>query len=230
MAILHIATKALSNLLSAGVRARDTSSVAHKNPAPTLSSTIKSYITWSLKDVGLNEKSITPLISVMAAPRTEAIQKTVTRMTTELQGLAAQWREIWAETQSANDSPEVTMTNGTPTSSSRKRKRESHSETPTPASKQRERERASSTTAEEPLPTLYGIVIARTIMAFVTYDAALEESNVRNLALFNWRDQGQDVWNALAVALMVVQAREVLLAIGAHAGRGRKLSQGDPDA
>ena len=61
------------------------------------------------------------------------------------------------------------------------------------------------------MPTLYGVVVARTIMAFVTYDAALTESNVRNLALFNWRDQGQDVWNALAVALMVVQAREVLV-------------------
>ena len=63
----------------------------------------------------------------------------------------------------------------------------------------------------EPLPTLYGIVIARTVMAFVTYDASQEEGDVRNLALFNWREEGQDVWNALAVAIMVMQAREWLI-------------------
>ena len=67
-------------------------------------------------------------------------------------------------------------------------------------------------------------------MAFVTYDAALEDSKVRSLALFNWRDRGQDVWNSLAVALMVVQAREVLVGLGPYAQVERSSSGTDPDA
>lgn len=63
----------------------------------------------------------------------------------------------------------------------------------------------------EALPTLYGIVIAQTVMAFVTYNASHEEGDVRSLAVFNWREAGQDVWNALAVAIMAVQAREWLI-------------------
>ena len=195
----YIGIKALSSLLQAGVRMRDRLHIAQQNPAPILARLAKKYITWSIKDVGLNEKRITPLVAVMAAPHSEAIQKTVTRMTSELQALAATWRAVWADAQQEADGRNDTKVNGT--SAGIKRKRE---DTETLALD-------AQTSTEEPLPTLYGIVIARTIMAFVTYDAALEDSNVRNLALFNWRDPGQDVWNILAVALMIVQARETLV-------------------
>ena len=139
-------------------------------------------------------------------------------MTVELQNLAARWRDAWAdETSTYAHSPRLHNRSdvvGT------KRKRD-------PESQSSDSNGMHSLAENAPLPTLYGVVIARTIMAFVTYDAALIESNVRNLALFNWRDQGQDVWNTLAVALMVVQAREVLVWMDENGKLRRRMSWRD---
>ena len=214
---------------------RDRSYIARQNPAPLLARLVRDYITWSYKDAGLDEKNTTPLIAVMAAPHTEAIQKTVTRMKSELQTLATRWQDIWADAhgQEVNGHTPLTLstlTNYLSTSAGSKRKRSDRS-TPPPT------ETITSASEDSPptIPTLYGIVIARTIMAFVTYDAAgalKEDSKVRNLALFNWRDPGQDVWNALAVALMVIQARETLVDLqeaGLRIARVRRSSESSVD-
>ena len=61
------------------------------------------------------------------------------------------------------------------------------------------------------LPTLVGLVIAHTVVAVVTYDAALENGEVRNLATFDFSEMGQDVWNAVAVGMVVVWVRDWLV-------------------
>ena len=76
----------------------------------------------------------------------------------------------------------------------------------------------------EPAPTLYGVIVVKSVMAFVTYDARQVEGAARNLADFHWRDEGQDVWNAFAVAILCVQAREYLVE------RGGDIVEGTPDA
>ena len=63
-------------------------------------------------------------------------------------------------------------------------------------------------------PILYGVIAYKTIMAFVTYDAGQAEGGeARNLALFDWNEEGQDVWNAFAVALLVCSVREWALGL-----------------
>ena len=228
--------KALSNLLQAGVRMRDRSYIARQNPAPLLARLVRDYVTWSYRDAGLDEKTTTPLIAVMAAPHTEAIQKTVTRMKSELQILATRWQDIWADAQEQEinghtPSALSTLTNYLSPSAGSKRKRSDRSSPSPPA----ETVISASEGSPPTIPTLYGIVIARTIMAFVTYDVAgapKEDSKVRNLALFSWRDPGQDVWNALAVALMVIQARETLVDLqeaGLRIARVRRASESSVD-
>ena len=64
------------------------------------------------------------------------------------------------------------------------------------------------------LPTLVGLVVAHTVVAVVTYDAALEKGEVRNLATFDFSEIGQDVWNAVAVGLVIVWVRDWLVDLG----------------
>jgi hypothetical protein len=68
--------------------------------------------------------------------------------------------------------------------------------------------------AEEALfmPVLYGIIIAKTVMTFVTLDSA-SDNKAKSIAFFSWKESGQDIWNASAIALLVMQARNVLIDI-----------------
>jgi len=57
------------------------------------------------------------------------------------------------------------------------------------------------------LPTLYGIITSSTVMAFVGYDILAPEPCFRTIAMFDWRDSDYDVWNSLAIAILVVHCR-----------------------
>jgi len=58
--------------------------------------------------------------------------------------------------------------------------------------------------------TLYGLVVSHTVVAVVTYDARKVDSDVRALATFDLGNEGQDVWNALAIAIVVCTVRNFL--------------------
>jgi hypothetical protein len=61
------------------------------------------------------------------------------------------------------------------------------------------------------LPTLYGVVIKYTVVAFVTYDVARPGQAVRCVGTYNFQKEGQDVWNALAVSILFIRARNYLM-------------------
>ena len=61
------------------------------------------------------------------------------------------------------------------------------------------------------LPTLVGLVVVHTVVAVVTYDAKNVDGEVRNLAVFDFGEEGQDVWNATAVGMVVVWVRDWLV-------------------
>ena len=109
-------------------------------------------------------------------------------------------------------------------------------------------------------PTLYTMIVARSVVSFATYEAAAGHSSydpitrksfttdaddygtlsdegrppptadmlrsrrfsqgrpTRHIATFSWSDEGQDVWNALAVALLVLVARRWVLRWEAEVG------------
>lgn len=75
------------------------------------------------------------------------------------------------------------------------------------------------------LPILYGIVIKFTIVTFVTYDVAMPQRPLRYLAQFDFAQRGQDVWNCLAAAILVVRARNYLRELQAEGELGREISE-----
>lgn len=82
------------------------------------------------------------------------------------------------------------------------------------------------------MPTLYGIAIKYTVVAFLTHDVTKPHQAVRSLAVFDMQQKGQDVWNGLAVAILFVRARNYLLKLRAegHLGRHIVREADDPDA
>lgn len=82
------------------------------------------------------------------------------------------------------------------------------------------------------LPILYGVVIKYTVVTFVTYDVAMPQRSLRYLAQFDFAQRGQDVWNCLAAAILVVRARNYLRELQAEGQLGREIKKGvvDEDA
>ena len=60
------------------------------------------------------------------------------------------------------------------------------------------------------LPTLYGIVITGSTVGFVSYDARVPGKKTQTVGLAHFNNEIQDVWNALAVAIVVCWAREIV--------------------
>ncbi|MCJ1252362.1 hypothetical protein MMC24_000167 [Lignoscripta atroalba] len=82
-----------------------------------------------------------------------------------------------------------------------------------------------------PLPTIYGIVIYNTVASFVTYDARHPGKPIRTISLCNFADEGQDVWNAFAVSILVIVVRDWVMALEASRKASSEVRGGDdPDA
>lgn len=75
------------------------------------------------------------------------------------------------------------------------------------------------------LPILYGIVIKYTVVTFVTYDVAMPQRPLRYLAQFDFAQRGQDVWNCLAAAILVVRARNYLRELQVEGQLGREIKK-----
>lgn len=61
-------------------------------------------------------------------------------------------------------------------------------------------------------PVLYGMIIAQSIVVFVTLDSATTEANVQTIAHFDFSKKDMDVWNGFAVAILVCMVRNHLMA------------------
>lgn len=56
-------------------------------------------------------------------------------------------------------------------------------------------------------PLIYGIMIAGTVVVFVTLSSETPNAKVRTIAHFNYDDSTMDVWNAFAIAILVTATR-----------------------
>ncbi|KAL8850015.1 MAG: hypothetical protein Q9221_005032 [Calogaya cf. arnoldii] len=63
------------------------------------------------------------------------------------------------------------------------------------------------------LPTLYGIVIYKQIGTILTYDSRFPREKVQLMNMNNFEDEGEDVWHAFSMAILMVKARDDLLRI-----------------
>ncbi|KAK5165411.1 uncharacterized protein LTR77_008940 [Saxophila tyrrhenica] len=71
-----------------------------------------------------------------------------------------------------------------------------------------------------PLPTLYAIIASGTLVALVAYNPADAEPDVKSIAFFQMADKAYDVWNALALAIVVCHMRNVQVRVAEETGLG----------
>ncbi len=64
----------------------------------------------------------------------------------------------------------------------------------------------------KPPPVLYGMIIAQSIVVFVTLDSATPVANVQTIAHFDFSKKNLDVWNGFALAILVCMVRNHLMA------------------
>ncbi|TVY47647.1 hypothetical protein LOCC1_G001784 [Lachnellula occidentalis] len=62
-------------------------------------------------------------------------------------------------------------------------------------------------------PLLYGMIVARTNVIFVTLDSANPNATIRHLTHFDFAVKKMDVWNGFAISIMAICARNYTMAI-----------------
>ncbi|KAI6247473.1 hypothetical protein HI914_04072 [Erysiphe necator] len=62
-------------------------------------------------------------------------------------------------------------------------------------------------------PLLYGIIVARTNIIFVTLDSAKSDATVRHLQDFDFQEQGTEAWIGFAISILVIAARNYMMSI-----------------
>ncbi len=168
---------------------------------------IESYIRWSERDAGLHREKHIPVLAVSTAQAGQSTQDVIDSVTAKLQHLAGRYREKWRIHPSVEGSGE-----------------NDHGDNET--------EKEKEDGFEHELPTLYGLVIAHTVVAVVTLNATRPDRPVRSIALFDLGDDEQDVWNAFAIAIVVVLARHYLIGLRQFESEsaGHPQDPDDPDA
>lgn len=78
-------------------------------------------------------------------------------------------------------------------------------------------------------PLLYGIIVAQSMAIFVTLDSANPEAKIRHLAHFDFKDKDVNVWNGIALAIIIIVARNYLMSIKDELEADDQVSS-DPDA
>ncbi|RKF76954.1 hypothetical protein GcC1_067015 [Golovinomyces cichoracearum] len=62
-------------------------------------------------------------------------------------------------------------------------------------------------------PLLYGVIVAHTVIIFVTLDSANVDATVKHMQHFDFREQGADAWNGFAIAILIIVARNYIMSI-----------------
>lgn len=62
-------------------------------------------------------------------------------------------------------------------------------------------------------PLLYGIIVAQTMAIFVTLDSSNPDAKIRHIAHFDFKEKNMDVWNGLALMIVIVVARNYLMSL-----------------
>jgi hypothetical protein len=250
-----IAQKALDALLQLGVRARDRVIVG-KSPEHVLARGIHDYLNWAYYDGELAKRKFIPIIEITEARRGEDIGDAIARVMATLRGYAEEYRKKRGagkgeakpadsegkDSGSSPPSPAAGASNpkgkakgkekGRPTEPS-DRTVENHSSSLREILTNTFAHDDAATPAHPPtspdlLPTLFGVVVAHTVVAIVTCDASNTNRSGRNIALLDFSDADQDVWNAFAVAILIIMARNWLRGTGAKMRSPAQLD--DPDA
>ena len=212
-----IACKALEGLNLLAARVRDRIYYAKLPPEPIIYRQIKAYYDWSMKDAGLDSSEHIPIVSIVSARPDEPVSDVVARLTNELQERGRQYRTKWLESKESTGQPY--RSNNTDEDDDEDED-EDDDDGGGGGKDDNNNDKNESPVFERDLPTLYGIVIKYSVLAFVTYDVANPDREVKSLALFDFQHHGQDVWHALSIAILMVRARDYLMRLRDEGGLG----------
>ncbi|KAF2688170.1 hypothetical protein K458DRAFT_295431 [Lentithecium fluviatile CBS 122367] len=86
--------------------------------------------------------------------------------------------------------------------------------------------------APEWVPTLYGVIASHTVMALVSYIAPTEvngQGALRMIAMFDFSQEGYDVWNSLAISIFLIHVRNRMKDLKEFLPEPVIVRSGDPD-
>ncbi|KAK6436181.1 hypothetical protein LTR95_007625 [Oleoguttula sp. CCFEE 5521] len=162
---------------------------------------VREYLRWAMRDSQLEQRTLIPLLTVIAKPAGTPHATLETITTHRLEKLASRYREAFLVRASTERS--------------------------SPCSQ-------ASVQYSYPTPTLYGIIASHTIVALVAYTPHDATRKITPMAFFDLTQVDYDVWNALALAIVVCHVRSVLVRIAEETGLGLKVpgqfpEEDDPD-
>lgn len=179
-----VAWKALDDLFGLGGRARDAvlQRARDRTAERLVRKAVLKYNKWALKDGDIESIwNDVSLFETVSSAKGESTDIMEARMIHKLDKLASLWRAGFRERKIQNTS--------SGSGESCFDNRDSGPE----------------------LPTLYGVITSHTIMAFVSYDVHAETPLLRTVAMFDFGQEGYDVWNSLAVAIFVIHCRNRMM-------------------
>ncbi|KAI4113993.1 MAG: hypothetical protein LQ341_007787, partial [Variospora aurantia] len=147
------------------------------------------YYKWSITDANLHRTEHIPVLAIGTSAPLEPVASVVGRVTDSLHDLGRQYR---AHLFSHHLDPSSSSSSSSDDQKKKTKK--------TPVFKRQ-------------LPTLYGVVITQMIVTFVTYDARFPGKPVQSMGNYDFSNQGQYMWHALAVAIVMVRARDYLVGL-----------------
>ena len=184
------------------------------SPEPFITRAITSYIKWSHTDAGLDQRDPIPTLAVCCASKGETINSVIARTEAELRELGSQYRDEFRvvpsdETEKSAKRTEnvLEMDNDERTVNESKTSALRHSLPPTPSTTTSSAASPTTKYFNPPLPTIFGFAVYHMIVALFSYNSSDEDKGLRTLALFDFGNEDQDVWNSFALAMTIVWVR-----------------------
>lgn len=185
------AIKFLGDLFSLGSRVRDRKSTP-LGPESIIERTVKRYLGWALRDANIhNRPNAIPVYDIYTLRKGQSTREAVTRLNCRLVSLAKRYRDSLRLAQSI-ENPDNEGNHG--------------------------RETQVQYSRERKFPVLTGFLICGPIVAVTTLDSDPNacpdlDSGVscKLIAQFDMGEHGQDVWNALAIAITVMRVRKTMI-------------------
>ena len=170
-------------------------------PEPVIQRALEQYIQWALRDAGLhNRPRAIPVYTVYSLRKSQSTRQAVHVSNRRLVTLSTRYRDAWRLTPS--------IESGQPNYGN---ENESYTQY-----------------TNRTFPVLTGFLICGPLVVVITMDSdpriypVLDSaSSGKFIAQFDFSEFGQDVWNALAVAITVIRIRKTLI-------RLEEESNGDP--
>ena len=222
------ASRALLRLFEVGgnVRARLLSGL---DPTPTLAKEVQAYFDWSMHDCGSSGVPHISVLDICEAVRLETPTSTLRRATDRLREMARLWRELQVRIPAERKLRSLHCQKMLGAQNSRPSDDASPPVTLSTTSSSNEEEPNDS--PFDTLPTLYSILVTHSVAAFLTLDASNPDAEVKSFGTWDFKhNANDDVWHALAIAILIVSAREDLRALREEGWfEGLKVNDKGPD-